>query len=83
MAVAAAGWLAAGAPAAQAAQGAGLAVEGVDVEQVSQVAAGVSLRFRVYGTAQATAALRIEGGWHVLPLHETEPGIYEGTYVID
>jgi outer membrane lipoprotein SlyB len=83
MAVAAAGWIATGAPAAQAAQGAGLAVEGVDVEQVSQVAAGVALRFRVYGTPHATAALRIEGGWHVLFLHETEPGIYEGTYVID
>jgi outer membrane lipoprotein SlyB len=83
MAVAAAGWIAAGAPAAQAAQGAGLAVEGVDVEQVSQIAAGVALRFRVYGTSHATAALRIEGGWRTLPLHEMEPGIYEGAYVID
>jgi uncharacterized protein YcfJ len=82
-AVAAAGWIAAAAPAAQAAPGARLAVEGVDVEQVSQLGAGVALRFSVYGTPHAAAVLRIEGGWHFLALRETEPGIYEGTYVID
>lgn len=82
---AAAGWIAIAAPIAGA-SGAGaetVAVDGVDVEQVSELAAGVTLNFSVYGTPGAAAALRIEGGWRVLALRETEPGIYEGSYFID
>jgi hypothetical protein len=77
-----AGSLAAGPPAHGAEVGR-LAIDGVDVEQVSGLAAGVALRFSVYGTPHASAVLRLEGGWRVLALRESEPGIYEGTYVID
>jgi outer membrane lipoprotein SlyB len=63
--------------------GAAVAVDGVNVEQVSELAVGVPLNFSVYGTPGATGALRIEGGWHVLALHETEPGVYEASYFID
>jgi len=77
-----AGSLAAGPP-AHGAEYRTLAIDGVDVEQVSQLGAGVALRFSVYGTPHATAVLRIEGGWRMLALRESEPGIYEGTYLID
>jgi outer membrane lipoprotein SlyB len=59
------------------------AVEGVDVEQVATLASGVPLRFTVFGTPRSLGALRIEGARRPLELRETEPGIYEGTYVID
>jgi len=57
-------------------------LEGFDIEQVERLQAGVALRFSVYGTPQARVALRIEGSQRLLDLHETEPGIYEGTYVL-
>jgi len=81
--LACAGWIAAASPGAQAAANGRTAIDGVAVEQVSGLAAGVPLRFTVYGTPGASVALRIEGGWRVLALREAEPGIYEGTYVID
>ncbi len=62
---------------------ASLAVDSLDVEQVAELAVGVPLNFTVFGTPRALAALRIDGGRHVLALRETEPGVYEGTYVID
>jgi outer membrane lipoprotein SlyB len=82
---AAAGWIAATAPIAGASQAGDITVrlDGVNVEQVSEIAAGVPLNFSVFGTPGAAAALRIEGGWRVLALRETDPGIYEGSYVID
>ena len=75
--------LAVGAPGAHGAASAAVAIDGVEVEQVAALAAGVPLRFSVYGTPDATVSLRIEGGWHVLALRESEPGVYEGTYLID
>ncbi|HEX2540058.1 MAG TPA: hypothetical protein VHM00_03135 [Caldimonas sp.] len=57
-------------------------VEGVDVEQVERLAPGVPLNFSVYGTPGAAAMLRIEGVRSSVDLQETQPGIYEGTYVI-
>jgi outer membrane lipoprotein SlyB len=75
---AAAGWMAAAASGAIA-----VAVDGVNVEQVIELGAGVPLNFSVFGTPGAAAVLCIEGGWRVLALRETEPGIYEGSYVID
>ena len=60
-----------------------LAIEGVDVEQVTTLASGVPLRFTVFGTPGSLAALRIEGARRPLELRETDPGVYEGTYVID
>lgn len=73
----------AAAPAAIAAASGAAAIDGVDVEQVAELAAGVALRFAVYGTPNAAVSLRIEGGWHALALREGEPGVYEGIYVID
>jgi hypothetical protein len=58
-------------------------VDGVDVEQVPALAAGVPLNFSVFGTPGALVALRIDGGRRVLELLEAEPGVYEGSYVID
>ncbi len=62
---------------------AAVAVDNVDVEQVSELTAGVPLIFTVFGTPQSLATLRIDGGRRVLELRETDAGIYEGTYVID
>ena len=75
--------LAVGAPGAHGAASAAVAIDGVDVEQVAALGSGTQLRFAVYGTPHANVTLRIEGGWHVLALRESEPGIYEGTYVVD
>ena len=60
-----------------------VAVDGVDVEQVVALGAGVPLNFTVFGTPGASVALRIEGGRRVLELNEAEPGVYEGSYLID
>ena len=57
-------------------------VEGIDVEQVETIAPGVPLNFSVYGSPGAAAVLRIDGARAVVDLRETQPGIYEGTYVI-
>ena len=57
-------------------------VEGIDVEQVERLAPGVPLNFSVYGSPGAAAMLRIDGARTVVDLRETQPGIYEGTYVI-
>jgi len=75
--------LAVGAPGAHAGASAAVAIDGVEVEQVAALAAGVPLRFSVYGTPHAIVSLRIEGGGHVLALRESDPGVYEGIYVID
>jgi len=58
-------------------------VEGVDVEQVVALGAGVPLNFTVFGTPGALVTLRIDGGRRVLELREVEPGVYEGSYLID
>lgn len=57
-------------------------VEGVDVEQVARLAAGVPLNFSIYGTPGAAAMVRVDGVSSLIELPETQPGIYEGTYVI-
>jgi outer membrane lipoprotein SlyB len=78
-----AGWLACAAPGVAARDAAPLALDSIDVEQVARLGAGVPLHFTVFGTSEARAALRIEGARRLLELRETEPGIYEGTYLID
>jgi len=62
---------------------AAVSVDGVDVEQVVALGAGVPLNFTVFGTPGALVTLRIDGGRRVLELRETEPGVYEGSYLID
>jgi outer membrane lipoprotein SlyB len=58
-------------------------VENFDLEEVAELRPGVALRFSVFGTPSATVTLAIEGGRSLVDLPETEPGIYEGAYVID
>ena len=62
---------------------ASVSVDGVDVEQVAALGAGVPLNFTVFGTPGARVTLRIDGGRRVLALDEAEPGVYEGSYLID
>lgn len=58
-------------------------VEGFDVEEVSRLAPGTTLRFTVSGTPGAVATLRIEGAQRTVALAEVEPGLYEAAYVLD
>ena len=62
---------------------AAVSVDGVDVEQVVALGVGVPLNFTVFGTPGALVTLRIDGGRRVLELREVEPGVYEGSYLID
>jgi uncharacterized protein YcfJ len=62
---------------------AAVAIDGVDVEQVVALGAGTPLAFTVFGTPGALVTLRVDGGRRVLELRETEPGVYEGSYLID
>ena len=88
MSAALAGGIACAAPLALAAEPvlgsvAPVVVDGVDVEQVGALGAGVPLNFTVFGTTGALVTLRIDGARRVLDLVETEPGVYEGSYLID
>jgi outer membrane lipoprotein SlyB len=58
-------------------------VDGFDLEQVDALTPGVPLNFNVYGSPRAAVTLYIEGVDHLVDLDETQPGIYEGSYVID
>jgi outer membrane lipoprotein SlyB len=88
MSAALAGALASGAPHAGAGEPtrtavASVTVDGIDVEEVAALGAGVPLNFTVFGTTGALVSLRIEGARRVLELLEAEPGVYEGRYIID
>ena len=58
-------------------------IDGIDVEEVAELAVGTRLTFSVFGTPGAVASLQIEGARNGLLLREAERGIYEGTYTID
>jgi outer membrane lipoprotein SlyB len=58
-------------------------VDAFDVEEVSRLTAGTTLRFTLLGTPGASAALQIEGAARPLVLVEVEPGLYEGSYTVD
>jgi len=58
-------------------------IDGINVEEVTQLAAGTQLSFSLFGTPGAVASLQIEGARHGLLLREAERGVYEGTYTID
>jgi len=60
-----------------------LRIDGINVEEVGQLAAGTQLSFSLFGTPGAVASLQIEGARHGLLLREAERGVYEGTYTID
>lgn len=58
-------------------------VDAFDVEEVTRLAAGTTLRFTLSGTPGAAATLQIEGAQRTLALSEVEPGFYEGAYTVD
>ena len=60
-----------------------LRLEAFDVEQVPHLTPGTRLNFSLFGTAGATATLRIEGVRNPLSLAEVQPGIYEASHTID
>ncbi|HET9644238.1 MAG TPA: hypothetical protein VFP68_12980 [Burkholderiaceae bacterium] len=58
-------------------------IEALDVERVRELRSGTQLNFSLYGTAGGIASLQIEGVPHDVELHELQPGVYEGTYVVN
>jgi uncharacterized protein YcfJ len=60
-----------------------LRLEAFDVEQVPHLTPGTRLNFSLFGTAGATATLRIDGVRNPLSLAEVQPGIYEASHIID
>jgi outer membrane lipoprotein SlyB len=62
---------------------AALGVDSINVERVTELAPGTPINVNVYGSPRAVGVVRIEGARRLLDLHETAPGVYEGTYVID
>jgi outer membrane lipoprotein SlyB len=61
---------------------AGPRIDGFNVDEVRRLTPGTELSFTIYGSPGGSAALRIAGAQRSLPLVETEPGQYTGTYVI-
>ena len=59
-----------------------LEVQSLDVTSDFGVAPGSRLRFRLEGTPNAQASVRIRGVQSSIPLRETEPGVYVGRYII-
>jgi uncharacterized protein YcfJ len=60
-----------------------LRLEAFDIEQVPHLALGTRLNFTLFGSAGATATLRIDGVRNPLSLAEVQPGIYEVSHTID
>lgn len=57
-------------------------IRGFEVDEVRRLVPGAELEFKLYGTPGGRASLSIKGAKRNLALTETEPGQYEGTYVI-
>lgn len=57
-------------------------IRGFEVDEVRRLVPGAELEFKLYGTPGGRASLNIKGATRNLALTETEPGQYEGTYVI-
>lgn len=62
---------------------AALRVDAFDVEQVPSLAPGSQLQFSVFASPGASATVMVEGVRRLVELREVQPGVYEGTYVID
>ena len=58
-------------------------VDAFDVEQVASLAPGTVLQFSVFASPGASATVLVEGVRRLVELREVEPGIYEGSHVID
>ena len=57
-------------------------IRGFEVDEGRRLIPGAELKFKLYGTPGGRANLNIVGATRNLALTETEPGQYEGTYVI-
>jgi outer membrane lipoprotein SlyB len=77
-----AAWLLGVAP-SQAGAPASLFIDAFDVEEVASLAPGAVLQFSVFASPGASATVLIEGGRRLVELREVQPGVYEGTYVIE
>lgn len=60
----------------------GPSIRGFNVDEVRRLEPGAELNFDLYGTPGGIATLRIDGATRNLALTETEPGQYEGSYII-
>jgi hypothetical protein len=73
------------APAAEAARRVVVAapqITGFEMEPVDKIAAGSELFFRVQGTPNARATVRVAGVPRTLVLQEVDDGVYEGSYTL-
>src|SRR5580765_2972216 len=77
-----AAWLLGVAP-SQAGAPASLFIDAFDVEEVASLAPGAVLQFSVFASPGASATVLIAGVRRLVELREVQPGIYEGTYVIE
>jgi Glycine zipper 2TM domain len=68
---------------AQPGRSAALRVDAFDVEQVPSLAPGTSLYFSVFAPPGATATVMVDGVRRLVELREVQPGVYEGSLVID
>jgi hypothetical protein len=58
-------------------------IDGFDVERVPELAAGTRLNFSVFGSAGGQVVLQIDGARRLLPLRELQPGVYDGSYLLE
>jgi outer membrane lipoprotein SlyB len=77
-----AAWLLGVAP-SQAGVPASLFIDAFDVEEVPSLTPGAVLQFSVFASPGASATVLIEGVRRLVELREVQPGVYEGTYVIE
>jgi hypothetical protein len=58
-------------------------IDGFDVERVPELAAGTRLNFSVFGSPGGQVVLQIDGARRPLPLREVQPGVYDGSYLLE
>lgn len=58
-------------------------IDGFDVERVAELATGTRLNFSVFGSPGAQVLLHIDGARRTLPLREVQPGVYDGSYLLE
>ena len=58
-------------------------IDGFDVERVTELAAGTRLNFSVFGSPGGQVELQIDGARRPLPLREVQPGVYDGSYLLE
>ena len=58
-------------------------IDGFDVERVAELVAGTRLNFSVFGSPGAQVVLQIEGVRRPVPLRELQPGVYDGSHVLE